>query len=113
MVTKANGGSLIWNSIAEATMVPMRLESRRARPTSTMALVAQALIAEHLTPPSGLIRFAHQAPPPGLIRFAHQAPPPGLIRFAHQAPPPGLIRFAHQATLASFPHQARTFSTSS
>jgi hypothetical protein len=66
-----------------------------------MALVAQALIAEHLTPPSGLIRFAHQAPPSGLIRFAHQAPPPGLIRFAHQA------------TLASFPHQARTFSTSS
>src|SRR6267378_3128199 len=44
MVTKASGGSLIWNSIAEATMVPMRLDSRRARPTSTMALVAQALI---------------------------------------------------------------------
>ena len=38
MVTKANGGSLISNSIAEATTVPMRLESRRARPTSTMTL---------------------------------------------------------------------------
>src|SRR4051794_34821951 len=36
MVTKANGGSLISNSIAEATMVPMRLESLRALPTSTI-----------------------------------------------------------------------------
>src|SRR6476659_6502590 len=47
MVTKANGGSLISNSIAEATMVPMRLESRRARPTSGMSLFARALI-DHL-----------------------------------------------------------------
>src|SRR5271154_4123483 len=36
MVTKARGGSLISNSMAEATMVPMRLESLRARPTSTI-----------------------------------------------------------------------------
>src|SRR6476619_1830848 len=47
MVTKANGGSLISNSIAEATMVPMRLASRRARPTSGMSLFARAII-DHL-----------------------------------------------------------------
>src|SRR4051812_32272654 len=37
MVTKANGGSLISNSIAEATMVPMRLANLRARAGSLIS----------------------------------------------------------------------------
>src|SRR3954452_16733492 len=48
MVTKAKGGSLISNSMTEATMVPMRLDSRRARPTSTTMLLEQALAGHHL-----------------------------------------------------------------
>src|ERR1700752_531436 len=80
MVTKPNGGSLIANSIAEATMVPMRLESRRARPTSGMSLFARALI-DHL----GALLF-HQ-----LVRLDHVA----LLDVGVAQRQTALVRVAH------------------